>query len=83
MVFNQIIQKKSGNQIKLKRNNNKKKAMISPKKIAISMISNKKNSINGSKCKIWGNKEKKKNKPCNHVSLTRVSPQFFYILKSE
>jgi transposase len=34
--------------------------MISPKKIAISMISNKKNSINGSKCKIWGNKEKKK-----------------------
>jgi hypothetical protein len=26
MVFNQIIQKKSGNQIKLKRNNNKKKS---------------------------------------------------------
>jgi hypothetical protein len=30
-----------------------------------------------------GKQRRKKNKPCNHVSLTRVSPQFFYILKSE
>jgi hypothetical protein len=31
----------------------------------------------------YGETKKKKNKPCTHVSLTRVSPQFFYILKSE
>ena len=58
--------------------------MISPKKIAISMISN--NfffKLMDQNAKYGETKKKKKNKPCNHVSLTRVSPQFFYILKSE
>jgi hypothetical protein len=55
--------------------------MISPKKIAISMISNKKNSINGSKCKIWGNKEKKKQAMQSCELDTCITSIFLYIKK--